>query len=147
MAKIFRKTLYVDKSKLYSSDFVSVEKKISFGSKKTTSEWSLILLWGLIQFYMNPLPEYMQNGSSDLITCAWANQRFHSYQNILYTLISSLHIKKKQNLFPFHGIHLFWPCLLSDFETMVTFLVILARKHLIISLKLVIYFPMIQRQW
>lgn len=44
MAKIFRKTLYVDKSKLYSSDFVSVEKKISFGSKKTTSEWSLILL-------------------------------------------------------------------------------------------------------
>lgn len=44
MAKIFRKTLYVDKSKLYSFDFVSVEKKISFGSKKTTSEWSLILL-------------------------------------------------------------------------------------------------------
>lgn len=70
MAKIFRKTLYVDKSKLYSSDFVSVEKKISFGSKKTTSEWSLILLSGLIQFYMNPLPEYMPNGSSDLITCA-----------------------------------------------------------------------------
>ena len=101
MAKIFRKTLYVDKSKLYSSDFVSVEKKISFGSKKTTSEWSLILLWGLIQFYMNPLPEYMQNGSSDLITCAWANQRFHSYQNILYTLISSLHIKKITPCFHF----------------------------------------------
>lgn len=101
MAKIFRKTLYVDKSKLHSSDFVSVEKKISFGSKKTTSEWSLILLWGLIQFYMNPLPEYMQNGSSDLITCAWANQRFHSYQNILYTLISSLHIKKIKTCFHF----------------------------------------------
>lgn len=47
---------------------------------------------------MNPLPEYMQNGSSDLITCAWANQRFHSYQNILYTLISSLHIKKESKL-------------------------------------------------
>ena len=34
MAKIFRKALYVDKSKLYSSDFVPVEKRLVLVPKR-----------------------------------------------------------------------------------------------------------------